>query len=46
MRALALYPRRNAKTSVCFLRDHVLKEFPFPVQRIQTDRGGEFSRPA
>ena len=42
MRVLALYPQRNAKTSVRFLRDHMLKEFPFPVQRIQTDRGGEF----
>lgn len=42
MRVLALYPRRNAKTSVRFLREHVLKEFPFPVQRIQTDRGAEF----
>lgn len=46
MRVLALYPRRDAATSVRFLRDHLLKEFPFPIQRIQTDRGGEFSRPA
>ncbi len=52
MQVLALYPKRNAATSVRFLRDHVLgraaarPEFPFPIQRIQTDRGGEFSRPA
>jgi len=42
MRVLALYPRRNAKNSVRFLREHMLQEFPFPIQRIQTDRGGEF----
>ena len=42
MRVLALYPKREAAASVRFLRDHVLKEFPFRVQRIQTDRGGEF----
>jgi transposase InsO family protein len=42
MRVLALYPKRDAATSVHFLRDHLLKEFPFPIQRIQTDRGGEF----
>ena len=42
MRVLALYPKRDAATSVRFLKDHLLKEFPFPVQRIQTDRGGEF----
>ena len=46
VRVLALYPRRDAATSVRFLRDHVLEELPFPVQRVQTDRGGEFSRPA
>ncbi len=35
--------------SAAFLHEHVLKEFPFPIQRIQTgitddslDRGGEF----
>lgn len=42
MRVLALYPRRSANNAVRFLEDHVLKEFPFPIQRIQTDRGGEF----
>ena len=42
MRVLALYPRRTATNSVCFLREHLLKEFPFPVQRVQTDRGAEF----
>ena len=42
MRVLALYPRRTAHNAVRFLKDHVLEEFPFPIQRIQTDRGGEF----
>jgi transposase InsO family protein len=42
MRVLALYPRRTAHNAVRFLKEHVLEEFPFPIQRIQTDRGGEF----
>lgn len=42
MRVLALYPRRTAHNAARFLKDHVLEEFPFPIQRIQTDRGGEF----
>lgn len=42
MRVLALYPKRTARNTVKFLEDHVLPEFPFPIQRIQTDRGGEF----
>jgi transposase InsO family protein len=42
MRVLALYPRRTAYNAVRFLQEHVLEEFPFPIQRIQTDRGGEF----
>src|ERR1044072_9180269 len=42
MRVLALYPRRTAHNAVRFLKEHVLEEFPFPSQRIQTDRGGEF----
>ena len=35
-------PRRTAKNSVRFLREHMLRAFPFPIQHIQTDRGGEF----
>src|SRR5215204_3869624 len=42
MRVLALYPGRTAQNAGRFLKEHVLEEFPFPVQRIQTDRGGEF----
>lgn len=37
-----LYPRRTAANTLDFL-SHVLEEMPFPVQRIQTDRGTEFT---
>jgi hypothetical protein len=40
-RVLAVYPRRNARNTLLFL-DRVIEEMPFPIQRIQTDRGGEF----
>jgi len=40
-RVLAVYPRTNAQNTLLFL-DRVIEEMPFPVQRIQTDRGGEF----
>lgn len=42
MRVPGLYERRTAKNAVHFLEERVLKELPFPVQRLQTDRGGEF----
>src|SRR5215203_5857490 len=38
---IGLYPRRTAANTRDFLK-HVLEEMPFPVQRVQTDRGGEF----
>jgi hypothetical protein len=38
---LGLYPCRTAANTLDFLK-HVLEEMPFPVQRFQTDRGGEF----
>ena len=38
---LGLYPRRTAANTLAFL-EQVLEEMPFPVQRIQTDRGQEF----
>ena len=38
---LGLYPRRTAANTRDFLK-HVREEMPFPVQRVQTDRGGEF----
>jgi transposase InsO family protein len=38
---VGLYPRRTAADTRDFL-EHVLEGMPFPVQRVQTDRGGEF----
>jgi transposase InsO family protein len=38
---LGLYPRRDAASTLDFL-DRVAAQMPFPVQRVQTDRGGEF----
>ncbi len=40
-RSLDLYPRRTGKYTVAFL-ERVIEEMPFPIQRIQTDRGTEF----
>jgi transposase InsO family protein len=40
-RVLGIYPRRTARTTLLFL-DRVIEEMPFAIQRIQTDRGGEF----
>jgi transposase InsO family protein len=40
-RVLRLYPRRTATNTLDFI-DNVLDEMPFPIQRIQTDRGREF----
>lgn len=40
-RVLALYPRRTAANSIEFL-EKTVEEMPFPIQRIQTDRGREF----
>lgn len=40
-RVLEVYPRRSAKYTVDFL-EHLDDATPFPIQRIQTDRGGEF----
>jgi transposase InsO family protein len=38
---LALYPGRTAANTLSFL-ERVQAEMPFPLQRVQTDRGGEF----
>lgn len=38
---LRVYPRRTANNTLDFV-DCVLEEMPFPIQRIQTDRGREF----
>ena len=40
-RVLAVYSRRTANYTLEFL-ERVVEEMPFAVQRIQTDRGGEF----
>ncbi len=42
MRVLALYPSRSAINAAHFVKNRLLHEFPFPIQRIQSDRGGEF----
>jgi transposase InsO family protein len=39
---MKLYPRRTAAYTLEFL-EHVQDEMPFPIQRIQTDRGMEFT---
>jgi len=38
---VAIYSRRTANNTLLFL-DKVIEEMPFPIQRIQTDRGTEF----
>jgi transposase InsO family protein len=40
-RVLGLYKRRTAANTLLFI-ERVLEEMPFPIQRIQTDRGTEF----
>ena len=41
VRVLGVFPRRTAAQTLDFL-DRVIEEMPFPIQRFQTDRGGEF----
>jgi transposase InsO family protein len=40
-RVLGLYERRTASNTIRFI-DKLIEEMPFPIQRIQTDRGNEF----
>ena len=40
-RVLGIYNKRTAANTLLFL-ERVIEEFPFPIQRIQTDRGREF----
>lgn len=40
-KVLALYKKHNALNTLDFL-NHVIARIPFPIQRIQTDRGKEF----
>lgn len=39
---VALFPRRTAANTLRFL-EQVLDELPFPIQRLQTDHGTEFT---
>jgi len=39
---IGLYPKRTAANTLHFIEERVLEEMPFPIQRIQTDRGNEF----
>lgn len=41
IRCLALFDRRTAANSLLFL-EQIIEEMPFPIQRVQTDRGLEF----
>jgi transposase InsO family protein len=41
-RVLGLYKRRSTRAAVHFLTERMIEEFPFPIQRVQTDRGSEF----
>jgi transposase InsO family protein len=41
MKVVKLYPQRSAANSLDFL-ESVIEELPFPIQRVQTDRGMEF----
>jgi len=40
-RVLGLYKRRTAANTIRFI-DKLIEEMPFPIQRIQIDRGNEF----
>jgi len=40
-RVLEIYNRRTANNTLNFI-DKMIEEFPFPIQRIQSDRGREF----
>ncbi len=40
-RVLDIFKSRNANNTLSFL-DKMIEEFPFPIQRIQSDRGREF----
>jgi transposase InsO family protein len=41
LKVLRLYPNKSAASTLDFLT-HLQRELPFPMQRIQTDRGKEF----
>jgi IS30 family transposase len=41
VKVVALYPNQKALSTLAFL-EQVIETFPFPIQRLQTDRGEEF----
>ncbi len=41
LKVMRVFPRRNAANTIKFMEE-LLEELPFPIQRVQTDRGGEF----
>ncbi len=43
MIVLGLYSRRTAKNTIHFLTERVLEEMHFPIQRLQSDNGAEFT---
>jgi transposase InsO family protein len=40
-RILEIYTKKNAVNTLDFI-DKMIEQFPFPIQRVQTDRGTEF----
>ena len=42
MRVLALYPDKTGASAAHFFEQRVLPGLPFPIERIQSDRGSEF----
>jgi transposase InsO family protein len=42
MRVLGLYPDKTGASAAHFFEERVLKELPFPIARVQSDRGSEF----
>jgi transposase InsO family protein len=42
LRVLGLYSSRTAQDAAHFLKHRLIPEMPFPIQRIQSDRGSEF----
>lgn len=42
LRVIALYPDKTGASAAHFFTERVVKEMPFPIARVQTDRGSEF----
>jgi IS30 family transposase len=41
LKIIQLYPNKASVSTLAFL-EVIIAEFPFPIQRLQTDRGEEF----